>query len=645
MNRLVYTLILISIDYTECLQYDRFSGETVDGERLKELRLSNATSICTIYIKPCVPHEGSRIDGTCNNYKYPSLGAAKGPYARLLKPDYAENGDVRLSKNGKPLPSARQVRTFLQSTGRVTDKITFNVAAVHYLDFINRDVSVLFEPIDYLTKGKDCCHQTEAKDPRCMPIEVPDNDPYLKVTDIRCLNFSRAETFQDIGCLSETMLPEHINLQTPLIDLSTIYGVDERSMNLVRKWENGLLLMEERKGRNVPLVNLTKKLCIQNVGNETNCYTFGFPEVGNFDLRTTSFTIFFMREHNRIAKILHELNPCWKDDRLFKVARQINVATATNIFLYELLPLLLDRRNMISYGLISNRKSQVSAYDETAIPLVFAEYEIATRFFHTLIDGRIKKYDKNYNYVDELTYSDSLFRQDLLEQNGNFEEINRGTFYQNAAKMDDIQDPEISERYFGNLQKAYDQTASDIQRSRDLGMRGYNEYRNICGLKTAKTFEDFADVIDIEKVELLKHLYEDVDDVDLLAGIMSENYIKNTFVGPTLFCIMARQMNVYRFGDRYWFERGDQYHSFTPRQLQEIKKTNLARLACDNAEGIKYIQPQAFLNVQTYNAPVSCSRIPGADLTSWYDKNCYKTEDKSIEFGREKSNEFYIHVT
>ncbi|CAH2040378.1 unnamed protein product, partial [Iphiclides podalirius] len=34
-------------------------------------------------------------------------------------------------------------------------------------------------------------------------------------------------------------------------------------------------------------------------------------------------------------------------------------------------------------------------------------------------------------------------------------------------------------------------------------------------------------------------------------------------------------------------------------QLQEIRKTNLARLACDNAEGIEYIQPQAFFNVRT----------------------------------------------
>lgn len=71
----------------------------------------------------------------------------------------------------------------------------------------------------------------------------------------------------------------------------------------------------------------------------------GFPEAGNYGLRTTAFGIFFMREHNRIAEALYKINPCWKDDRLFKVARQINIATASNIFMYELLPLLLSKLN------------------------------------------------------------------------------------------------------------------------------------------------------------------------------------------------------------------------------------------------------------------------------------------------------------
>lgn len=80
------------------------------------------------------------------------------------------------------------------------------------------------------------------------------------------------------------------------------------------------------------------------IHNSKIVYSYtGFPEVGNYDLRTTAFTIFFMREHNRLAKALHEINPCWKDDRLFKVARQINIATASNIFMYELLPALLGK--------------------------------------------------------------------------------------------------------------------------------------------------------------------------------------------------------------------------------------------------------------------------------------------------------------
>lgn len=47
---------------------------------------------------------------------------------------------------------------------------------------------------------------------------------------------------------------------------------------------------------------------------------------------------------------------------------------------------------MINYGLLSSRRQHLSVYDAEAMPLVFAEYEIAKRFFRTLIDGRIKYY-------------------------------------------------------------------------------------------------------------------------------------------------------------------------------------------------------------------------------------------------------------
>ncbi|XP_037297016.1 peroxidase-like [Manduca sexta] len=253
---------------------------------------------------------------------------------------------------------------------------------------------------------------------------------------------------------------------------------------------------------------------------------------------------------------------------------------------------------MVNYGLISEHVEHVSAYDEDAVPLVYAEYEIAVRFFHTMLDGRIKRYNEKHHYIGDFSVSETLYRQDLIEQNKYFEEINRGTFDQSASKIDDILDPEVSENYYGNLQQAHDIGAIDIQRGRDLGLRGYNDYRHLCGLKPAKKFKDFLDVMDFEKVEALKKLYNDTDDVDLLAGILSENSMQGTYVGPTLFCIMAKQLQLFRFSDRFWYERGDQLHSLTLSQLHEVRKTNMARFACDNAEGIKFIQPQAFLNVK-----------------------------------------------
>ncbi|KAH9636809.1 hypothetical protein HF086_011005 [Spodoptera exigua] len=326
-----------------------------------------------------------------------------------------------------------------------------------------------------------------------------------------------------------------------------------------------------------------------------------------------------MREHNRLARALHKINPCWKDDRLFKVARQINIATASNIFMYELLPALLGFRNMVNYGVISENVEHVTTYDAEAVPLVYAEYDIAVRYFHTFLEGRVKTYSESYQYKDEYSYSETMFRSGLLEKGLIFEELNRGLFHQYAAKLDDIQDPDISENYYGKLQKAHDLPALDIQRGRDMGVR----------------------------VEALKRLYENVDDVDLLAGIMSENHLQGIHVGPTLFCIMMKQLQIFRFSDRFWFERGDQFHSFTLEQLEEIRRTSMARLACDNAEGIKYIQANAFLNVKPGNMPVPCTHIEGPDLNMWRDGNCqkhtkYMHEDTYYPYRNKHKDSFYV---
>lgn len=53
--------------------------------------------------------------------------------------------------------------------------------------------------------------------------------------------------------------------------------------------------------------------------------------------------IWFWRYHNYIAKELHEINPCWSDDRLFYTARDINIAMSVQIYYYELLATFMGK--------------------------------------------------------------------------------------------------------------------------------------------------------------------------------------------------------------------------------------------------------------------------------------------------------------
>jgi peroxidase len=61
----------------------------------------------------------------------------------------------------------------------------------------------------------------------------------------------------------------------------------------------------------------------------------------NENLGLVGLQMLFMREHNRIAQQLQQLNPQWNDERLFQETRKIVIGVMQNIVYSEYLPSII----------------------------------------------------------------------------------------------------------------------------------------------------------------------------------------------------------------------------------------------------------------------------------------------------------------
>ena len=112
---------------------------------------------------------------------------------------------------------------------------------------------------------------------------------------------------------------------------------------------------------------------------------------------------------------------------------------------------------------------------------------------------------------------------------------------------------------------------------------------------------------------MLQQVYKSVDDIDLYIGMTLEELSNpDVLAGDTFLCLIGDQFARLKWGDRFYYDLANQkgsfdqcnvFHFYNAKviliidiflvQLNEIRKTSLARLICDNSKNIKKIQPLA----------------------------------------------------
>ena len=76
-------------------------------------------------------------------------------------------------------------------------------------------------------------------------------------------------------------------------------------------------------------------------------------ERANEQLNLLALHTIWLREHNRVAKVLNRLNSHWDDETLFQEARRIVIAEYQHIVFKEWLPLVLGIKIIYNYIALS----------------------------------------------------------------------------------------------------------------------------------------------------------------------------------------------------------------------------------------------------------------------------------------------------
>src|SRR5262249_39959171 len=131
---------------------------------------------------------------------------------------------------------------------------------------------------------------------------------------------------------------QQINAITSFLDLSQVYGPTNFIADALRSHTNGML--KTSPGNMLPFNSTDyfspEQIAALNMANDTHVVTndklYAAGDVrANETNELTSLHTLFMRNHNRLAGILHTAHPDWDDEQLYQEARKLNIAQYQSI--------------------------------------------------------------------------------------------------------------------------------------------------------------------------------------------------------------------------------------------------------------------------------------------------------------------------
>uniref|UniRef100_F1KTR8 Peroxidasin n=1 Tax=Ascaris suum TaxID=6253 RepID=F1KTR8_ASCSU len=614
----------------------------------------------------CLYSKYRSYDGQCNNMEHPFWGVAQTPFRRNLPPIY-ENGfntpvgwDPEKLYFGFKKPNPRSVSLKLISTEHITPHHGYTAMMKQWGQFLAHDIEQTAPGLARQTymKGAICNKTCENLDP-CYNVPMPPEDPRLhseKKPKIKCIEVERSSATCGSGqtgpIYRQLTYREQMNILTSYIDGSAIYGSSEVDALDLRDLfgDHGLLRFDIVSASQKPYLPFERESameCRRNRSRENpiSCFLAGDYRA-NEQLALLSMHTLWLREHNRIATKFLEINPHWDGETIYQETRKIVGAMLQVITFEHWLPKVLGPDGYAE--LIGPYKG----YDPEVNPTLANSFSAAAfRFGHTIVNPILYRLGKDFKPIREgnIPLHEAFFAPERLLSEGGIDPLLRGLFGapMKTPKEEQLVNKELTHKLFSRVEESmYDLATINIQRGRDHALPGYIEFRRWCNLTVPKTWDDLAiDIPDADVRQKLQELYGHPGNVDLWVGGISERRLAGALVGPTIACILGDQFRRLRTGDRFWYENEG---VFTQLQLQQIRKTSLAAVLCNNGDDIDRVQEDVF--EYKGDRPMSfyktCDKIPQINLNVWQaccERTCASSmgDSRATQSRKRRANHFY----
>lgn len=630
----------------------------------------------------CAPGRYRSLTGHCNNVQNPDWGSAQSALVRYAPARYIDNvskpvkSSPKMLKQASLLPSPRAISGAIYARSEAMNP-TSNVQHSHITTMMSFFGQLIFHDLSYISQYSSsvdrnaikCCMAKPNKvHPECMQIEYKSF----------CLDYIRSTPAIRSGCNLGGR--DQLNSVSSFLDGSVIYGSSEEQSRRLRSFQGGRLRTQRipLSGGHIELLpqidySNSSSLAMDTVwqaaaedcrlmaemkvkakpnngaaqpstNHDDRCFQAGDNRV-NENIGLTLMHTIWVREHNSIADKLSQLNKHWRDEHIFEEARRLVIAELQHITYNEFLPSIIGDEIMAKFNLSILYQGYQQLYDPQLNAGI--SNEVATSvlpFILNTIPTLLERYSDRLEILGTTNVADTFMDGSDLFKKNKFGQYLMGMMSQNAMEpmlglmpmtmeMESSVDRRLIKRQAANSTGSLapnkneaeppqiDIVSLTIQQARDHGIKSYLYWRQVCQLKpVVKNWQDLKLVMPANMVDRLEFVYANVNQIDLYLAVL-ENPMPGATVGPTFVCLLARQFYHLKFGDRYWFENDFPGTAFTPKQLEQIRQTSLAKVLCRNSQAtINFIQPSPMITSDPYlNAYQYCTNkaMASLDLNKW----------------------------